>query len=391
MGGVNLSLLFIGVLLIFACKGQASSPSSPELESEKFAIEDSSLHDELLSYFKEYDGTDIESDIPGEWAFKLVDSSYRKDPSSEKLTQKDIEMLQHFSLPAYGHESFEPITVSSLKGLDYAISLKALHISSADTDKPYSAGGITDLTPLKKLKNLELLRLSHNNISDLTPLQNMHSIKKLYISHNRIKDLTPISGLTGLTDLDFAKNLVSTLEPIKELKNLKLLNTMINEISDLSPIENMTNLETLQVGSNKIYDISVLSNKFELTELWLESNYISDFSVLKNLTNLTYLDINDQEHSYEFDVSDKSKSESIPLKGIKYVIKDGESVSVNIEETDSGMTAKYNQDEEKIDLNFENMKDSQSINLKINFITKFSFYGTDQEANFDWKIKVTLQ
>ena len=65
---------------------------------------------------------------------------------------------------------------------------------------------ISDITPLKRLTNLEYLDLSGNQISDLSPLTDLTNLKYLHLENNQISDLSPLAGLTKLCSLHLQTN-----------------------------------------------------------------------------------------------------------------------------------------------------------------------------------------
>ena len=79
--------------------------------------------------------------------------------------------------------------------------------------------GITNLTPLAGLTELEALGLAGNSITDLTPLARLKELKALNLSYNRIVDLTPLAGLNGLQELDLRFNSNLTQAEIDKLQH----------------------------------------------------------------------------------------------------------------------------------------------------------------------------
>lgn len=91
--------------------------------------------------------------------------------------------------------------------------------------------GITDLTMLAELTELEFLELGGNRVSDLTPLSNLTKLKILYLNSNRISNLEPLAYL-------------------KELTDLALINNLFTKSTDLSPLLGMKKLERLHINQN---------------------------------------------------------------------------------------------------------------------------------------------
>ena len=145
-----------------------------EEEDKIVEFEDENLKQFILDKLHAYEGEDSFEVEMNEYNFKLNDKSYRKDKNSNEIYKSDLEKIESIGIRGMNAAEDELIEVSSIKGLEYCKNLKTLTISSGEIPNDdeairYSEGAIKDLTPLAGLKNLELLRLSHNEISDVTP------------------------------------------------------------------------------------------------------------------------------------------------------------------------------------------------------------------------------
>jgi Leucine-rich repeat (LRR) protein len=149
--------------------------------------------------------------------------------------------------------------------------------------------GISDVTPLTALTNLDTLALTNNQISDITPLAGLTNLTTLSLIDNQISDTTPLAGLTNLTNLGLMDNQISDLSPLAGLNNIMYLGLSQNQISDITPLATLTKLHVLYLFNNQISDLSPLAGLTNLTELWLQENQISDLTALGGLTNLAQL------------------------------------------------------------------------------------------------------
>ena len=142
--------------------------------------------------------------------------------------------------------------------------------------EPY--GGLKILAEIKEAKesgSTELILWTGvNQISDLSPLKGLTKLKLLKLDDNQISDLSPLKGLTDLKSLSLINNKITDLSPLKGLTNLKELWLSDNEISDLSPLKGLTDLRVLVLTKNKISDLSPLKGLMNLKELWLGGNPI---------------------------------------------------------------------------------------------------------------------
>lgn len=265
----------------------------PEEKPEEKIVEfgDAKLKEKLLNFFKNYNGKDIVDEDMNEYNFKLIDKNYRIDPNATELTVKDMEQLQSFGHRSYD-ENYNVVEFNSIKGIEAAKNLETLTISGNPDD---SSKSFKDVTPLKNLKKLKLLRLSHNAINDLTPLKDLSGLEKLYISHNQIEDVSILNNLKNLKNLDISVNKVNDISDLKDLTKVENLDMRNNKISDISVTKNYKNLNWLMANNNQIKDISSLKSNTELNYLNLENNQIEDASAITDLSKLQSLNLNNNK------------------------------------------------------------------------------------------------
>ena len=333
-------------------KPEENKQNTPEEKQENKIVkfEDEHLKQILLKKLKNYNGVDEEDDgLAGEYNIKIKDKNYRKDKNDTEIYEKDMEQLESFAIRGFDEETFEPFEgdqqIKSLVGLEKAINLKQLTISNNWED---SSGSLRDISPLRGLTKLELLRLSHNDIIDISPLEGLTNLKHLFISHNQIEKIDAVRNLTNLESLDLARNKgpkrISDITPIENLTKLKLLGLSDANVPDISVLKNLVNLETFMSNSSKIKDISVLKNAKNLEILYLDDNQISDVSVVKDFVKLKELYLRHNNIS-EIDVSKLSKLSDFNVQGNK--IKDFSSL-------EKAKSLKYvNISKQTIDLNKE--------------------------------------
>ena len=242
--------------------------------------------------------------------------------------------------------------IGDLTGLEYAINLTWLDLSSND---------VTNIKMLEGLAKLEGLNLADNEISDLTSLvsnkglgsgdqvdvtgnplndasKNTHilalqargvdvsfnfpprvvsipddslrtaietvlekasgtpitrvemsTMDSLAANGKEIGDLTGLEYATNLTSLSLYDNKITDISRLATLKNLKELLLSHNKITDILKLAGLTNLTELYLWDNQIDDISALSGLIDLTRLSLGLNKIKDVSALSGLSNLKVL------------------------------------------------------------------------------------------------------
>ncbi len=233
----------------------------------------------------------------------------------EPITVSQMEQFSHFGWDGhikngvYVHGlTLTDKDIKDLTGLEYAINLNELLLEG-----PLSSG-ISDLTPISGLTQLEHLGIGGRNLSDLSPIANLTNIKNLYLGGNPITDLSPIANFTQLEEIHFDDNVplndISVLgdkehlrivkmwgvpfvnmSPLANLPNIEIINLCGNEISEIPSLKNAPKLKELYVFGNNVSDVSILQELTNLERLNLRENNITDISPLAGLTNLKWLDL----------------------------------------------------------------------------------------------------
>ena len=111
---------------------------------------------------------------------------------------------------------------------------------------------VSDLEPLKELKQLTTLSLSNTQVSDLSPITELEQLTTLSLSNTQVSDLSPIKELKQLTTLYLFNTQVSDLQPIKELRKLTALHLGNTQVSDLKPIKELKQLTILDLSGTQV-------------------------------------------------------------------------------------------------------------------------------------------
>ena len=183
---------------------------------------------------------------------------------SDLLTEQRMRGLATLSANSRG--------IQNLTGLEYAPGLTTLSLGE---------NKISDLTPLKDLRNLrELILWKNDTIADLTPLKDLRNLRRLALDINQITDLTPLQNLRSLEDLSLGGNQVSNVFPLRGLTSLKKLSVSGNPIEDLAPLRSLKQRNPgiyidikLEAAAPSIPTIPILPN-----ETALLSNYPNPFN-----------------------------------------------------------------------------------------------------------------
>ncbi|EGC1347740.1 LapB repeat-containing protein [Listeria monocytogenes] len=132
--------------------------------------------------------------------------------------------------------------------------------------------GITDLTGLEYLKNVEVLQLDNINAS-YEPIKSLVNLKTLTINGKNVtSDKIPdLSGLSNLTSLEVTQTSIdnAALSKFSNIPNLGKLNISENTgITKISNLENLPNLQELKVTGCQINDFRGIAEFPSLTSFY---------------------------------------------------------------------------------------------------------------------------
>ncbi len=112
------------------------------------------------------------------------------------------------------------LDAEQLRALSYCTELKVLDLSHNE--------GVTDLSFVRSMPQLEVLLLGHDPVADLSPLAACEKLEYLELNDTEISDLSPLAGLGSLRHLNVAG---------------------CPQVADISPLYGLSGLERLWLGS----------------------------------------------------------------------------------------------------------------------------------------------
>ncbi len=124
-----------------------------------------------------------------------------------------------------------------------------------------------DPVDLHKLVVKGTIDASGRQIASLTPLYRFLCLKELKISAIGISDLSEIRQLSELEVLDCSKNPVSDLTPLRELVFLRVLNVSNTPVDDLRQIDNLSGLEQLYCAGTQLKNLKGVERFSALKEI----------------------------------------------------------------------------------------------------------------------------
>lgn len=214
-----------------------------------------------------------------------------------ELSKEDLSQLDTL------YQTQKGLTISSLKGLEYADNLYSLYLENNNisdvsplsnlpklTKLALGMNKLTDISALGSLPSLTNLSLNHNEIDDVSVLAQSPNLQQVSINHNKIKDISKLNTLTKLTFFNMEENQITDISAISSFHSLQVLMADDNLISDLSPLSNLS-IYSLQINNNKVSDVAPLSAMKDLGNLRIAGNQLKNIRPISNLTQLTLLEI----------------------------------------------------------------------------------------------------
>ncbi|TAF64681.1 MAG: leucine-rich repeat domain-containing protein [Cytophagales bacterium] len=138
-------------------------------------------------------------------------------------------LCQHIEIPY-------STTLPTETDIKKIFSLTALDASDAN---------LSDVEPLRLLKNLQEINLNNTQIISVEPLKNLPNLLKIYLMNTHISDLKPLQKLIHLRVLHCSLTQVDNLEPLKNLKNLQEINISETYVRSLKPLNQLLKINML--------------------------------------------------------------------------------------------------------------------------------------------------
>lgn len=118
---------------------------------------------------------------------------------------------------------------------------------SAIVSLDLSGKGISDLSDLQYLSNLEELHLDNNDIVDIFQISYLSNLEILTMSGCRIEDISGLANLSKLQTLDIRDNYIKDISVLMGMQNLKEVKLLCNSISKIEQVVSLGERATLDV------------------------------------------------------------------------------------------------------------------------------------------------
>ena len=197
-----------------------------------------------------------------------------------------------------------------LSGIREIISLEPLSELSDLSWLDVSGTSIEDLSPVRNLNKLKVLRANSTLINDLSALKYNISLEELEVANTTIEDLGVLATLRNLQKLNLNNTLVSRISYLKSCPKLTTINLGGTRIANIGILQDLEHLKNIDISNTSVRDLGPLRNIKELQSLNISGSAVSNLQALSEMVNLR-----------ELYCSNTSISDLTPLKGNRHLSK----------------------------------------------------------------------
>ncbi|NLI52889.1 MAG: protein kinase [Clostridiales bacterium] len=192
-----------------------------------------------------------------------------------------------------GKTDDEPITAEELK------NVRALYIFGTEVAKTaepftrglseearYTRGGITDLSDLTLMPNLEEMQISYQVLNNISAVSSLENLVNVNLMHTRVSDVSALAGKPSLQVLslyDTNVSDVSCLDTCSRLESLELGKTLVTSLRSIGEIDTLTRLS---LSGLTLDTLSGIEQYPYLQTLCLADAQIDSPDALKQLSRL---------------------------------------------------------------------------------------------------------
>lgn len=151
--------------------------------------------------------------------------------------------------------------------------------------------GITDLSSIGDLANLEELYLQDNRLSSLDTLPLLPRLKRISVAGNGMTSLRGIERAPNLQELQANLNRINDLSGVQHLHQLRVVGLMKNRLKGITEFAGLSELQDIVLNYNQVTDITPLANKPALEKLQVYANNVRDITPLYGNVKMTIVGV----------------------------------------------------------------------------------------------------
>jgi len=208
--------------------------------------------------------------------YEEAPESEQDTPESETMVEEIVSVNEEFEFETDNHVQEGILLDATLgqairKELGYASEdiLTYDDLESVTYLAPWH-DGITSLTGISLLKNLQELHIGSSTVSDISELSGLKEIRFIDISSSYIRVIPDFSECDSLESLYLSGNLIEDISPVALIPNLRYADFNCNRITSIEPLKNTETLESLCIESNCILDFASIEGSTSLIAAYNE-------------------------------------------------------------------------------------------------------------------------
>lgn len=215
------------------------------------------------------DNKSIEVDAPNEGY--TDGAEYCLNVTEDMKSQENKVLKNPLTLSFKIKSSSTTVTTFKDKNLESAVR-KQIGKQTGDLSQ-------SDLDSVTKLVAVD------QGITDLSGIENLTNLNEVFLGGNPITNIDPLGKLTKLDNVNLTGCQIENISPLVSNTNIQFLFLSNNNITDINPLLKLTNIQYLSLDNNKIVDVSPLLKLTKLTDLEVSGNDIKDASPLKTISS----------------------------------------------------------------------------------------------------------
>ena len=196
---------------------------------------------------------------------KISELNISDNHGALRINFNDISKLHNLNKVTMYNSSFTSLTnINSLAlGVGNLRSFYALDLSGNMIGSNISS--VLDAFSNAYISNINL---SNTGISDISHLYKLKNVNTVNLSNNKIINIYSL-GVLSLRKADLSNNAITSIDPLKSDSGLTSLDLSYNKVTDLSPLGSLLYLDTLNLSNNNKtasvggYDISPLGGSYK--------------------------------------------------------------------------------------------------------------------------------
>ena len=220
-----------------------------------------------------------------------------KEPLIEQAVRLTLDKTDNEQLTEQDLDSIESIFIFGDKAAGDADTFNIYANDFVYNGGNVLQGDITDLSDLKKLKNLRSISIDYQMIMDVSPLAGLSKLESVDLRHNPVEDISPLSGMPSLTNLCLFGTNVSDLTSLSTCPRLTMVDVGGTLVTSTSAFDGLNAMQSLVIRKAPLQSLENIESHEMLKTMYLSETQLLDLSPLLQLPNLQTVEVSQDMQS----------------------------------------------------------------------------------------------